>query len=288
MYIALFESLNQINNIMMYMTCSWHLNELLAWTLFQSNSYYYLALSLDLLAQSGTILLTVGLTTTVMLNTMLCLDMILMVRDPFTKSESRMPIYITIVCLGNLVIAPLLAFNQGSEIVFKIGIWMFTVITTFYVVIFFFSAVYAWMKLGGPGMNKEVRLLVMKRHIITGLFFTFSNTYLVWTNIWTVLGGEYIAKMNTTDPTVFMMIFKLIWACQGFFLPLGRVFEPYFFKVCADALKDFCCCGNHAKKLFVAQERYDNKFVERANEFSSDLTPLLAKSIQDENIFLDI
>ena len=163
---------------------------------------------------------------------------------------------------------------------------MFTAITTFYVVIFIFSAVYAWVKLGGPGMNKEVRLLVMKRHIITGLFYTFSNIYMVWSGICVVIGAECIVKMNTTDPTVFMMIFKIIWACQGFFLPLGRVFEPYFFKVCADAFKDFCCCGKHKKELDNAQERYDNKFVERANEFSSDPTPLLlAKSIQDEDIF---
>ena len=115
MYIALFESLTQINNIMMYKMCSWHLNELLAWTLFQSDSYYYLALSLDLLAQSGTVLMTGGNTTVIMLSTMLCFDMILMVRDPFTKSESRMPIYITITSLGNLLTAPWIAFNQGSE-----------------------------------------------------------------------------------------------------------------------------------------------------------------------------
>ena len=111
MYIALFESITQINYIMMYKTCSWNLNKLFAWTMFQSDSYYYLALSLDLLAQSSSVLLTAGYTTVLILSTMLCFDMILMVRDPFTKSESRVPMYIAITCLANLTIVPFFAFN---------------------------------------------------------------------------------------------------------------------------------------------------------------------------------
>ena len=135
------------------------------------------------------------------------------------------------------------------------------------------------MKLGGPGMNKEVRILVMKRHIITGLLYLFSNVYMIWSSLTIIMGEDYIAKMNTTNPTVLMMIFKLIWACQGFFIPLGRVFEPYFFKICVDALKNFCCCSKHKKELDVVQEREDSKFVKRANKFSSNPTAHMTKDI---------
>ena len=56
-----------------------------------------------------------------------------------------------------------------------------------YVNIFIFSVVYTCRKLSGPGMSKEVRNLILKRHILTSVLFLVFNQYIFATAIIQVL-----------------------------------------------------------------------------------------------------
>ena len=100
-----------------------------------------------------------------MLNIMLCLDLILTFRSPFKKPESRYWIYLT-VSVGTSLIpgflrSKLLAkyhsqYLYGWFIVYTFGMYLAIAIVSIY---------YAFKHLNKPGMSSESRILLTRRHI---------------------------------------------------------------------------------------------------------------------------
>lgn len=74
--------------------CQFKLSSLLSYTIYFGASDYDLARATKILANSCNFFSLASLSLSISLNTCLCVDLILMVRFPFDKKESRIPKYL--------------------------------------------------------------------------------------------------------------------------------------------------------------------------------------------------
>ena len=104
-----------------------------------------------------------------------------------------------------------------------------------FALIFFISIGYTFNKLRGPGFNKEVRYLALKRHIITASFYLIANSY-VFANYWNfcfIISDTVTLTDFVPIDTWWSRTMKIIFASQGFAIPILRLSEPYFYKIMA-------------------------------------------------------
>lgn len=122
MYLAFVESIFQITLLLSERICQFRVNELLSWTIYFSNDPYDVAKATMLLANCCNFFSLGFMSLSISLNTCLCLDLILMVRYPFGKKESRVPWYLTISCI--IAFAEALFLLSWSGIYLMIGGYM--------------------------------------------------------------------------------------------------------------------------------------------------------------------
>ena len=67
--------------------------------------------------------------------------------------------------------------------------WVFIVGYSFAFIFAIYSSIYAYHKLGQPGISVEVRSLVLSRHIIAIILYTICNSYVIATAIVVVMNG---------------------------------------------------------------------------------------------------
>ena len=162
-----------------------------------------------------------------MFNTCLSVDLIYMVRNPFAKKESRMAIYWGVSLFVSLFIT-IGAVTIPNDEVISIAVYFNAVILVVYGGTLIFSIIFTCKKLSGPGMSKEVRGLLLKRYILAAFLYCIANIYLFaavamqlkyWEDdIWEKNGWGW-------------NILKLIFSLQGFYIPLSRFSEPYFYQI---------------------------------------------------------
>ena len=143
---------------------------------FNDDIYYRArALAIQIMA---TIWLAVFATfSTVMLNMMLSLDLILTVRYPFKKKEGRNKIYVAISVVCSCLYTCGIAFSKDGSYYWS-SIYFGIAILCLFFLVFLVSIIYTCKMLSGQGMSKEVRNLVLKRHILTTVLYLVSNVYL--------------------------------------------------------------------------------------------------------------
>jgi hypothetical protein len=97
------------------------------------------------------------------LNIVLCLDLLLTLRDPFKKPESRYNMYYFIVVSAAMVpsIVREIQFDESP------AAYGFVVVVVFiiYVLIALYSAFAAYQALKRPGMSQTARMMIIRRHI---------------------------------------------------------------------------------------------------------------------------
>ena len=166
----------------------------------------------------------------VMLNTMLCIDLILMVRFPFERKESRITAYVAVSAPIALTAAYCGVFFGDNYNILKIGADLQIAMTFAFLFSFITSVVYTCKKLSGPSFNKEMRRLVLKRHIFTSLAYLFTNTFL-WLSFFGLafLSEDSAESSDGVLDTWWTRAFKIIFAAQGIAIPLLRIAEPFFF-----------------------------------------------------------
>ena len=238
MYIAFMETVVQFALIMQLQACKWNLNTLFAYTVYFDGDIYYQArgLFIQLIA---TIWLAVFATfSTVMLNMMLSIDLILTVRYPFKKKEGRNPIYLTISVVFSTLYTSGLGFSHNSDNMYIFSIYMGVVVLCLFFLVFVVSVVYTCKKLSGPGMSKEVRNLVLKRHILTTVLYIVCNCYLFATFF--ILAMPAWTSSEKELDTWYTRALKLIFVSQGFFIPLARLSEPYFYEIVGHKMSLWC------------------------------------------------
>ena len=129
-------------------------------------------------------------------------------------------------------------------------------------ILLFGSIIYGLVKLCQPGISREVRNMIMTRHVVTILFFTISNLYLQVSTFYWVINS---AKTSYTDrggnvDNSWTRALKIIFVIQGLVLPLSRLSEPFFFRVVYRRTKNIsCCCCSRSK---------DDRKIELANDLT--------------------
>ena len=163
------------------------------------------------------------------LNTILCIDIILMIRDPFKRKESRMPKYIAYTLISPIPTTFFLTY--GSYDFWKVGVWNVVANYTLLVCSFIVSVIYTCRKLHGPGMSEEVRELVMRRHILQIVAYIITFSY-VFSMFYAIAFSEKVAdSLLEGHRSWFYKFLKTICICQGFINPVLRLFEPAFFYI---------------------------------------------------------
>lgn len=90
MFMALAESTVQFSLFSQFFICTTGANQLFNYTVFFSSDDITLARSTIILQYSSMLVAFICVNLSIVLNTMLCLDLILMVRYPFAEKENRL------------------------------------------------------------------------------------------------------------------------------------------------------------------------------------------------------
>lgn len=170
------------------------------------------------------------------LNICLCIDLILMLAMPFEKKEPRIKKYF----IGSFIAACLMGIlklfiNNATAYLWLNWIEMFAYFT--FVVFAIGSSVYAIQKLRQPGVSKEVRFLIVRRHVIFIAFYLLSNVFFVMSNIHIIV-IHHNKDANVSDNWV-VEFFCLLFFGSGILMPIMRLAEPYFYSIAIRSAKDF-------------------------------------------------
>ena len=124
---------------------------------------------------------------TMMLTICVCFDLLQMVQYPFKRHHKRTPIYIFVSVSLSFIFSVIKSYgaiqfylsDQNSVNVITAYTW-FELLLWFF---FLFTAVYsifvALKKLSQPGVSREVRILITKRHITYVICFLVCNLFVV-------------------------------------------------------------------------------------------------------------
>ena len=188
----------------------------------------------------------------IMLNIMLCLDLILTFRSPFKKPESRYWIYLTVSVLISLfpgIMRSIFMANSQSPFIYG---WIIVVSFVFYLVVAILSIYYAMKHLNRPGMSSESRALLMRRHISYILMNVACQIYNVFSKITT--------NLNPTKSFqgYICAILIVLFFGQGIWLNLVRLLEPSYLPTFWFYTKTKVCTRHTTvKKAIKAQSESD-------------------------------
>ena len=122
MYLAFVESIFAILLLEVNYICRFHLNSLFAWTVyFSPASDYNVVWATMMLASSADWFAIFCMSLSISLNTCLCIDLVLMVRHPFTKKESRIPVYMASSIAQSTVISLLTVTFSYQQDLLRFG-----------------------------------------------------------------------------------------------------------------------------------------------------------------------
>ena len=227
MYQSLFDGISQIASISSYYPCDYHGQEIFAATVFFSTDVYDQGWSLRRILVSNQILCIFTLYMSLLLSTMLSIDLIMMVKYPFDQSESRTKWYLIISVMISLFCTTFINVNSSYLTDSKIGVWFMITVTVTYLAIFVYSIVFTCKSLSGPGMSKEARSLVLKRHIITNVAYLICNLYFILNSYMLAKDMENSMLMSSYD--WYWKVLKFLFFAQSVIIPLLRLSEPFFY-----------------------------------------------------------
>ena len=135
---------------------------------------------------------------------MLSIDLVLMVRFPFDNKEGRVKWYYSISIACSVISGVLFRFNDkytlsaGQRGAYSNLAYFQMILIGLYFASIFVSIIYTYKKLSGPGMSKAVRMLILKRHIVTSIVYLLSNIYVLVTYV-SMLKLEWTLKLFHYD-----------------------------------------------------------------------------------------
>ena len=199
---------------------------LLSYTLFFSGSEYDLFRSIYNIYNFKLFLQGFSYMSYLMLNIFLCVDLVLIIRNPFGSKEKRVKFYFITSHLVAIFAAILFLTTDAAASIFQL-IMMFV-----YLFGAAMSIVYCFRRLRSTGLSHEVRTLVYRRHIYWIASFILTNAFLIYLNFMVILVGiNQTDKYNDllradTAPTRF---FRFLTNGQGFFIIVHMAVEPEFY-----------------------------------------------------------
>ena len=146
------------------------------------------------------------------LNICLCVDLILMVRYPFESKDGRVNKYLIVSFI--LALIPGYFMSSGDTFVgVRIGFGISFALRIIFALTFILSIVYTCKKLSGNGFSKEVRKLVLQRHIITVLLYIITNLYLSINDlVYLKTSNDDLINVFGSNCTWWAKTFKILFA----------------------------------------------------------------------------
>ena len=195
MYMTLAEAVFYWYDPVSHRLCDSGLVDLFSYTVFFSNDYYdkFRALNcLIFMVQFGT---SFTLFMNTFLNICLCIDLVLMLRRPFMKKDALMPRYLGFSVVMSAISALLLQPRvlAISPVILDFSFFYHVACIVAYVLIVVFSIVYGCISLSKPGISREVKWLILIRHITTVLFIFLAYSYIflgLGYEVYMVIQGE--------------------------------------------------------------------------------------------------
>ena len=99
-----------------------------------------------------------------------------------------------------------------------------------------FSSIWAGVRLSKPGVSREVRLLVLKRHVSYIIAYFLCNIYLLMQRI-----QKYRIDNNhdVQHEKWWINTSEILYYSQGMIIPSVRLVEPYFFILAWENIRNF-------------------------------------------------
>ena len=185
-YITIVDSILLFDVFASFEACSWHVYQVFAQTVFFSTTLERQLDAIWITGASKNLIATSLSYLSILLNTCLAIDLILMIKYPFIVKEKRVPIYL----VSSIIIAIFVTFNWYSSLRFKpfddgniypvpsyFAAGCCLLIDLLYIFSSIASIIYAFVKLCKPGISNETRKLVLLRHVLSIIGFLLSQIY---------------------------------------------------------------------------------------------------------------
>ena len=151
----------------------------------------------------------------------LCLDLVLVIRNPFGSKVKRAKFYYLISYSISAIMALLFGLTDSVASYIQL-ILMFT-----YLFIAISSILYCVRRLSSTGLSDEIKALIYRRHIYWIVSFIVANTYLIFLNLVVVLvSANRTFHINLIDDNRALKFFAFFTNGQGFFIVFHVLVEP--------------------------------------------------------------
>ena len=163
-----------------------------------------------------------------MLNLFLCVDLVLIIRNPFGSKERRVKFYyITSYSVGFFT-AILFLTTDAAASFFQL------LIMFIYLALAVLSIFFCIRRLKSTGLSNEIKALIYRRHIYWIVSFILANAFLIYLNLMVIMVG-----INKTDKYSGLLraeswpasIFRFLANGQGFFIIIHMAVEPEFYSI---------------------------------------------------------
>jgi len=179
------------------------------------------------------------------LNTCLCFDLILMIKYPFAKKEKFMTWYLVVSTLLSLIISLRLRYEIAGSVFISSNI-LFIISYAIFCIAGITSSILAYNFFSRPGMSREAKSLVLKRHISGIVFFFVMNQYVMISCVQNLAFPDF----NTENTYWWTVMLKIMFYYQGYLMPFVRCTEPAFIQSFKDQMtfvREFVTCKRPIK-----------------------------------------
>jgi len=119
-----------------------------------------------------------------MLNLFLCIDLVLVIRNPFGSKEKRVKFYYFVSYSTGFLISLLFVTTDAVGSFFQLVV-MFAYLITAFLSIFF-----CLKRLNSTALSKEIKVLIYRRHIYWILSFVLANCFLFYLNVLVLIESD--------------------------------------------------------------------------------------------------
>ena len=118
-----------------------------------------------------------------MLNLFLCVDLVLIIRNPFGSKEKRVKFYYISSYSVGLFTAMLFVYSNVAASFFQLLV-MFV-----YLVVAFTSIFFCIRRLKSTGLSNDIKALIYRRHIYWIVSFILTNAFIIYLNLMVIMVG---------------------------------------------------------------------------------------------------
>ena len=167
-------------------------------------------------------------TASMVFNICICFDLILMIKHPFDSKAKRIVKYhISSYTIGIIAGLEKVFFPEALGGQSYLG-WTQLISFICFMIMGLFSSFWACSKLSKPGISREVRMLVLKRHVSYIICYFLCNLYLLIQGIQLYEKNKLKKSIKTGE--TWINISEIAYFSQGLIIPAIRAVEPYFFR----------------------------------------------------------